>query len=63
MSQPPLDHLTQSAGTEDENQVVDEAGPGQEDKKDQPEPDEHEDLLIYCVYWQHAEGVVGLNGA
>jgi len=60
VSQPPLDHLTQGARTEDEHQVVDDAGPRQDDQQDQPEPDEHKDLLVDRVYRQHAESIVGL---
>ena len=60
VSQPSLDHLTQGTRTEDEHQVVDDAGPRQDDQEDQPEPDEHKDLLVDRVYWQHAESIVGL---
>ena len=60
VSQPPLDHLAQGTRTEDKHQVVHDAGPRQDDQEDQPEPDEHKDLLIDRVYWQHAESIVGL---
>ena len=63
MPQPSLDHLTESVGTADQHGVVDDVEPGDGHQDDQPEPDEHVQLLVDDVDGKHAERVVGLDGA
>ena len=63
MPQPSLDHLTESVGTADQHRVVDDVEPGDGHQDDQPEPDEHVQLLVDDVDGEHAESVVGLDGS
>ena len=61
MPEPPLDHLTESVGTAEQHRVVDDVDAGDDDQDDQPEPEEHVQLLVDDVDGKHAKRVVGLN--
>ena len=63
MSEATLDHLAEGVGTADQDGVVDDVDPCHRDQEYQPEPDEHVELLVDDVDGQHAESVVGLDGA
>ena len=63
MPKSPFDHLTESVRTKDQHNVVHDVDPRQQDQKYQPEPDEHIDLLVDYIYWQHAKCIMGLDGS
>ena len=63
MPEPSLDHLTERVWTADQHRVVDDVEAGDGDQDDQPEPDEHVQLLVDNVDGKHAERVVGLDGS
>ena len=58
-----LHHPLPDAGHGDECGHVDEVEDGGDGEDDEPEPHEHEDLLVDDVGGEHAERVVLLQGA
>lgn len=42
--------------------MVEDRKDGDDDKEDEPEPDEHIDLLVNHIDWKHTECIMGLDG-
>ena len=61
--EPPLDHLTERVGTAEQHRVVGHADAGEDDQKDEPEPEKDVQLFVDDVDGKHAEGVVGLDSS
>ena len=58
-----FDHDPPQARDGDHGADVDEVEDGDDGQEDEPEPQEHEDLLVDDVEGEHAQGVVLLQGA
>ena len=59
----PLDHDPPHARDRDHGQDVDQVDRRQHGQDDEPEPQEHEDLLVDDVQGEDAHGIVDLDGA
>ena len=56
-----LDDMTGGDGIGEEDEAVGKVEAGEDCQEKQPEPDEHVQLLVDNVHWQHTERVVGLQ--